>query len=501
MENLFAQTNGAPAFKIHVSARVNSTCTISIPTSTYSTVFTVTANQVYVFTLPQDTLFPQGDEAVSNSGILLLASDSVEVRAFHHRLYFTESTFVLPADELGDEYAVITHTDALNTSPSQLVVLATQNNSTIEITPSKQTLSNRPAGQSFTVLLQQGQLFQVQSMNDLTGTIVKSVDPQVNIAVFAGARQAAVVCGSDDHLYEQSLPLKHLGTLYHVVPYSGHLVDLVKVLATRNNTTLNVTGLGTYALSQGQSISFTVNAACEISANFPLAVSQLATGQSCNGDGPNAIGDGGLINLLAADNRLKETIFYAPDCWSNNTGPLECYPVRRLNLIVNSSAVGTALFDNTVLPASSFSVISPGSNYSYTQLVLDTMSSLQHTITCNRGFNAYLYAFGQFSFYGHHLGFDRTETFDGTGLETVTDVDGVKLYPNPVQTELTIRADQKICGLEVFDLLGNTVMQHSWDATNEVRIDIAALTPGVYSCKITYNEKGKSATIKKIHKL
>lgn len=234
MENLNQGFNGPPVFKMHVSSDVATTCTVSVPFTGFTSTFAIGANQVYIFRLPPGNYNPFGDEAIANNGIRLRSNDSVNVKAFHYRVFFTESTLILPVHEIGSQYLIMAQADAAGTSPSEFVVLATQNNTTIEIIPSVVTMGTRPVGVPFNVTLQQGQMYQLQSLSDLSGTEVRSLDPAKKIAVFGGARQAEFGCnaGADDHIYDQVYPVWPFGTKYHVVPFLGHVFDQVKIMET-----------------------------------------------------------------------------------------------------------------------------------------------------------------------------------------------------------------------------------------------------------------------------
>lgn len=481
MENISLQFNGPPSFQIHISSDQNTTCTLSVPGSNYSSVLTITANQVYIFEMPGINYFPQGDEGINNNGISLIAADTVEVRAFHLRLYFSESSSILPVSELAGDYAVMTHSDFPQpNSPAEIVILATQNNTTVEIRPAKPTLSGRPGGVTFTVALQRGQQFQLQSSFDLSGTRIRSIDASKRIAVFSGARQSNVICAADDHLYEQAVPFSRNGTMYHVVPMLGHAYDLIKILANENGTSVVINGNLLYNLSLGQVLTFTTNVACEITSNVPIAVSQLATGQGCNG--ANAKGDGGMINLVSAENALSKTVFYSTGCWSSAGIQRECFPQRRLNIVVKRSAIGSLKVDNVVLPATYFTSISPSSIYCYTRLKLDTMAFQQHSIECPGGFNAITYGFDSYSFYGHHLGYvlgPRPE--DETGLGENDAESPLIIFPVPAKDVLTLSSSEQLHAITIYDLQGNVLIHKSDLLSKTEEISIANLPSGVYT--------------------
>ncbi len=365
MENISLSMNFLPTFQIHVTSRVATTCSVTIPFTSFTSTFSVGANQVYVYTLPSGIFYPQGDEATANNGIRVNASDSVEVRAFHHRLYFSESTNVLPLEELGTEYMIMATDDTYTMAPAEFVVVATQNNSVIEIIPSAVTVGTRPIGVPFTMTLQAGQMYQIQSMSDLTGSMVKSLDPLKPIAVFAGARQARIWChiGDDDHVYDQMYPVSAFGMLYHVVPLARHLFDVVKVLAAQNTTSVTITGGQSFSLNKGQSATFTVNAACEITSDKPISVAQFATPMGCNGPQQTAVGGPGMIMLFPAELTLKQSVFYTLSRMKFGAVS-DYYPLHNVNMVIRSSAIGNAKLDNSVIPTVSFTPVPGNANYS-----------------------------------------------------------------------------------------------------------------------------------------
>jgi hypothetical protein len=480
MENLTLAFNGPPSFKLHISSDVTTTCTVSIPFTSYTSVFTVNANQVVIVHLPQGNFHPMGDEAIANNGIRVASDDSVEVKAFHHRAFFTESTLILPAEELGTDYFVMAASDIKATSPSELVILATQNNSTIEIIPSVVTVGTRPVGIPFSIVLQAGQMYQLQSYSDLTGTSVKSLDPTKKIAVFGGARQAYMGCingGADDHVYDQVFPLSSGGKVYHAVPLLGHLYDEVKVLASLNNTTVNISGGSTYVLSKGQSVTFTISAPCEIAASNPVFVTQLATSQTCNGTAQSVLGDGGMINLVPADLTLTKTVFYTPASVSYGINS-DKFPIHYLNIVVKNVAVGMVKLDNLSIPSSSFLTLS--ANYSFTRLTLDTFATKQHTLTCDSGFSAAVYSFISFNFYGHHLGYHKLVKKSTSGITEQPQRQTTSVFPVPAEQTIYVRSSEPVGNVDIMDLTGRLIRQVNLDGAKESELDIQTLEPGIY---------------------
>ncbi|MBK6891517.1 MAG: IgGFc-binding protein [Sphingobacteriales bacterium] len=93
--------------------------------------------------------------------------------------------------------------------PSYLVVVGTQNNTEVEITPSSATTTGQPANTPFSITLDQGQTYLLQSDTDLTArgcavirpttALVLPLWPEQNALTWA-AVQLATTCLNKCHL-------------------------------------------------------------------------------------------------------------------------------------------------------------------------------------------------------------------------------------------------------------------------------------------------------------
>lgn len=73
-----------------------------------------------------------------------------------------------------------------------------------------------------------------------------------------------------------------------------------------------------------------------------------------------------------------------------------------------------------------------------------------------------------------------TYTSETIGLEDFT-LETVGIYPNPVQSELTISSKQQVVSIDVYSLLGQLVLSEK----NKNQIQVASLSNGVYLLQIT----------------
>lgn len=204
-----------------------------------------------------------------NKGIFITSTGKVSVFAFNERFKSADGTVVLPKRTLGKDYLVTSHYEITpNTTPgaemnvndeSTLLVVGVEDHTTVEITPSVNTIDGKQADVPFTVLLQAGESYQLKAKGDLTGSRVRVRDDQSsdckNIAVFGGNKWSGVgECGSaPDHLFQQMYPVNTWGkSSIHVPLKSRSSGELVKVLAAENGTTIMANGQSKGTLDAGE---------------------------------------------------------------------------------------------------------------------------------------------------------------------------------------------------------------------------------------------------------
>ncbi len=207
-----------------------------------------------------------GSGNIENKAIKITSDSEISVYAFNNRRASADAAVILPIQSIGKEYVVAAHwenrTDPTgNTnSQSEFLVVATQDNTEIEITPSVRTTDNRPSGLPFVIKLNQGEVFQLQADGDLSGSLVKSTSSNSNdcknFSVFGGNKWTRVTGDEDcnnanpaynqglaaDQLYEQMYPINTWGRDYVSVPYELRKNYMLKVIASEDNTKINISG-------------------------------------------------------------------------------------------------------------------------------------------------------------------------------------------------------------------------------------------------------------------
>ena len=204
-----------------ISAKRNCSGTITNPQTGWSTSFTVNANNITTVEIPETHGYVDGtSESVVNKGLKVVTDDTVSVFCTNIAHLSFDASYVLPIQSLADEYIIQTYDQSHSAgSPVQtqnqtsaFLIVATENNTTVDITVTEETMGGHHG--TFTTTLNEGQVYQVRSNNtdnnrDLSGSRVKARDGK-RIAVFNGNNLTAVPTNgsSFDHIFEQAMPLQ-----------------------------------------------------------------------------------------------------------------------------------------------------------------------------------------------------------------------------------------------------------------------------------------------------
>lgn len=402
MENLTLMFNGPPYFELVISSDVSTSGSIIVPATNYTMPFTVAAEHATVIELPSNIYYPEGDEAIFDFGLKVVADQPVSVYAYHHRAYFSQCAMALPIERLGTDYRIMAHDDLSGNSPSEFVVLATQDGTEIEITPSVVTVGFRPPNVPFLITLNEGQAYQLQAMGDLTGSTVRATDPTKRIALFAGARQANVGCsvGADDHLYQSIPPVADWGREFIAVPFKDRGGDVFRFLAADDATTVQVGGGTPFTLDAGEYRDTLLASPVRIQSTAPIGVGQFNESQACN----PANGDPSFLWNYPANFKDDRYI------WSSQSGtnlPTGNTPAHFLNVVVNGSGgPPSVLLDGTSI-TSAFQAVPGVVGAFYAQL---SIGEGEHVLSSKARTWATAYGFGDYNAYSFPLGFEDVIT-------------------------------------------------------------------------------------------
>ena len=223
---MFNPQDQAEKMQLYITSDVNTTGSVKIAALGINIPITVTANQITTVDIPRSAALL--DEGIYDYGIHLSAAAPVVVYSFIYVNAVSGATLCLPTSTLAKDYYSVNYFQVSNENDSYSyfdVVATDTGTTTVQIIPAATTKNGRPAAVPFIVSLKQGQVYQVLSASDLTGSSIKSVsngNSCKKIAVFCGSGKISLGCGTNantaDNLYQQMYPLSTWGKTYITTP-------------------------------------------------------------------------------------------------------------------------------------------------------------------------------------------------------------------------------------------------------------------------------------------
>jgi hypothetical protein len=86
-----------------------------------------------------------------------------------------------------------------------------------------------------------------------------------------------------------------------------------------------------------------------------------------------------------------------------------------------------------------------------------------------------------------------------TGIEPVSNVGGISIYPNPATELVNVKSDYSITRIDVMNFVGQTVYTNSDVAMKSAKINVSSFTPGVYFVKVSTSEGVRTVKITVTH--
>jgi len=378
--------------------------------------FLLAPNVPQTIPINYSALEPSLSENIENKGIHLVSDNPVNVYALNYRTQSSDVAVIYPVKSIGSEYYAMCYSPKSTNSEtkSEFLIAATASNTTVKIVPSVDCETNK-ANSTITVTLNKGQVYQVRSMNDLTGSYISANQP---IAFFSGTMSSYIpnTAASADHLYEQIPQTTTWGREFYAVPLSLRTKDTYRVLAAEDGTVVTIGATNTKkTLGKGKYYEFELSSsqACKISSTKKVLVAQYCRTQTA--DSSTGVGDPFMtivspitqsiydVTFTAYESTLIQNIFY-------------------VNIATLTSETGLITLDGNSI-GGKFTPFS-GTKYSYAQIAVTKGNHRLKTTSTNAkgGFLASVYGFGEKTeSYGYGVGFSLNLQLDigsGTGAES-----------------------------------------------------------------------------------
>ncbi|MES2329292.1 MAG: PKD domain-containing protein [Bacteroidota bacterium] len=438
MSTAFLTESNSQDMVLYFTSDKNANVVVEIPGIAYSKTYTVTANQVTT----SDPIPKTGSQDARISGVgiydrgIHITSD-VPIVAYAHiyNASVSGASLLFPTNTLGKDYYSVNYTQSSNNifSNSFFFVVATEDNTTVEITPSVATINGLPVGSPTQINLNKGQIYSVMGTTsgtlgtDLTGSRIRSVSSNgiggcKKIAVFSGSGKISIggngnAGGSADNLFAQAFPAVAWGKKYLTAPTGSQPNNFYRVCVTDPNTVVKLNGTvlppsslvnNFYYQFKNANLPGTNSPVPNlIEADKPVLVAQYCTSEGVEGN-LASIGDPEMIYLSPVEQTINNITLYSASKYKI----VESY----INIVIKNSGVSSFTLDGNKV--TSFQTHPQDNNYSYAIL---TVSSGSHRLYSDTGYNAIAYGFGETESYGYNAG---TNVKDFTPVATFQNVFG-----------------------------------------------------------------------------
>lgn len=376
--------------------------------------------------------FGMQTESVAEQSVHITSDQPVTVYALNQASLTSDAFLVLPTDALAEDYIVTSYTSdiewsqfgqqipASSSTPSQFCIVATEDNTSIEIQPTAATFAS-PNQEAQIVMLNKGQSYLVQvdprleRLSDLTGSVVRASKP---VAVFGGHQRAVVPIenknqlGSRDCLIEQMNPIRTWGRSAFIFPLAVSQDEIAagsnrfRVVAAFDSTEVFVSDSPVALLNRGQFYEGTLDQAAEVRSTKSTMVSMLkkTTGSGSVVSG-SRVGDPFMMLVPPAEQFMKSyrftnvqanTYTYNPFNGSVTKGP-KVYVEQYLAVVIPSEGLPSLVLDGTNIGDTRFQQIPKTSFYWATLRMEDGI----HEITSDTTFGIYVYGYGVANSYGY----------------------------------------------------------------------------------------------------
>lgn len=406
---------------LYLSAEQAATVTVSVNGTSWTQTVTIPANTVdFSIIIPKSGADDSRilSEGLFNKGIHIVSDVPIVVYSHQYNLFSSAATMLMPVETYGYTYYSLNYSQVSNypDSYSWFYVIAPENNTTVLITPSDSTQGGWLPGQTYTVNLNKGQLYNVfgkradtYTGKDMSGSKIVSVagaDGNCHpVAVFSGSSRVVICNGNGGEILQQQIfPANAWGTRY-VTYHTVHnaMGDIISPflnfyrVAVRNPATIvKRNGVPLTGLINNFYYEFSSTSGDYIEADQPILVSQYTvSANECTGSSTGPYGDPEMFYLSPIEQGVKHSVFYSTR--------REAIDLNFINVIIPQGGLSSLRIDGTaVLPAE---YITHPVNSNYVVVVKRLWGpAAQHSVNSDSTFIATVYGVGTLESYGYNMG-------------------------------------------------------------------------------------------------
>ncbi len=392
-----------------VSAKNACSGTVTNPITGWTTAFDVGAYNITTIDIPQSVAYNSQADGIANTGLKVVSSDTISLYVANEFENSYDAANVLPIPTLGCQYMIqtfgtgtIANTCSENVR-SSFMIIGTEANTTVEITPTTDTYGGHPAGTAYSITLNEGQCYHVMAASagtDFSGTTINALDDK-KIVVFNGNTITTVPINMSkgyDHVFEEAMPVDYWGTKFVVtttkstdaVPIES---DYIRITALEDGTTVFKSGATLATLNSGESHQFVMQcaseAACYLESDKPVAVYLY---QCSHQSDYEVYGDPSMVWISPVEQTMYDVTF--------STLQVQQVETHYVNIVCYTDNLSSITLDSVSL-ASQFVLVPDNPLYSYAKVPL---AHSTHILRGDHGFVAHVYGIGEEEGYAYSVG-------------------------------------------------------------------------------------------------
>jgi gliding motility-associated-like protein len=434
---------GNPTMTIYLTSEVLTKFTVEVFGGSVIQTGVIQPGAVVSVTIPN--LYFINDEGLfSNRAIRVIGDQPLVVYSYITRSAASGATLCLPVNVLGKEYYSVNFTQESNelNSNSFFTIIAVEDNTTVEITPSADTKNGWKANNTYSVNLNKGQIYQVLGYTpdasgvDLTGSRIRSIASGIGgckrIAVFSGSGKIHIpptgcAISSSDNLYQQLYPTGTWGKKYLTVPSKNNPFNYYRIIKNDPSASVYVNGILVPSTSfiNNTYYQFFNNLPNEIVSDKPISVAQYFTTQGCDGNANTVPNDPDMILLNPVEQNINNVTLVNSNLFAP---PTNQYPHQHhIHVIMRNGGTGLASFRLDGAPVSPALWTTHPSDPTYSYLYLSNVSQGFHRISSDSGFNALAYGYANAESYGYSAGANVKDLYQ---FVTIKNLYGTVNFPS-----------------------------------------------------------------------
>jgi hypothetical protein len=372
------------------------------------------------------------NEKVTSKYFRVVSDNEISVHTINRAVTSSEAALIYPTHALGLEHIILTYWSDVNDifnsqqyTPSQFAILATEDDTEVEIVPSAPTRENGLDVQRIT--LNRGETYLVQANvedqfgndleTDLTGSRVNANKP---IAVFSGQQRATVpieMTSSNnprDCLYEQVPAVDRWGLNALLIPFRQGIgndlySDIYRVLAAFDDTKIYIDDVLVKTLKSGEYFEDKLDRVKRIRSNRPILTAAYKK-TSSNVGNTDAVGDPLMLFVPPVERFVNELIVTHIFAKGDASNKVEAFEEYYLAIVSKKDETDDVRINDLPITSNRYTIIQrqdiPSTDYEY--IIIDVDKHGYYHCKSPGKMGVYAYAYGYAISYGFTGGFESS---------------------------------------------------------------------------------------------